>query len=97
MKPATTGIIINGLAGDDVIEASGLGAGSIQFTGDGGAGNDVIIGGDGNDTLLGGDGDDVLVGGGGIDVIDGGPGDDVEIQSLVATAFSLQQPSDLFG
>ena len=47
--------------------------------------------------LLGGEGDDVLVGGGGIDVIDGGPGDDVEIQSLVATAFSLQQPSDLFG
>ena len=34
-------IIINGLAGDDVIEASGLGAGSIQLTGDGGAGNDV--------------------------------------------------------
>jgi Ca2+-binding RTX toxin-like protein len=90
-------IIINGLAGDDVIEASGLGAGSIQFTADGGAGSDVIIGGDGNDTLLGGDGDDVLLGGGGIDVIDGGPGDDVEIQSLVATAFSLQQPSDLFG
>jgi Ca2+-binding RTX toxin-like protein len=90
-------IIINGLAGDDVIEASGLGAGSIQFTGDGGAGNDIIIGGAGNDTLFGGDGDDVLLGGGGIDVIDGGPGDDVEIQSLVATAFSLQQPSDLFG
>jgi Ca2+-binding RTX toxin-like protein len=90
-------IIINGLAGDDVIEASGLGAGSIQFTGNGGAGNDVIVGGAGNDTLLGGDGDDVLLGGGGIDVIDGGPGDDVEIQSLVATAFSLQQPSDLFG
>lgn len=90
-------IVINGLAGDDVIEASGLGAGSIQLTADGGAGNDVIIGGAGNDTLLGGDGDDVLLGGGGIDVIDGGPGDDIEIQSLVATAFSLQQPSDLFG
>jgi Ca2+-binding RTX toxin-like protein len=90
-------LIINGLAGNDVIEASGLGAGSIQFTGNGGAGDDIIIGGAGNDTLLGGDGDDVLVGGAGIDVIDGGPGDDVEIQSLVATAFSLQQPSDLFG
>jgi Ca2+-binding RTX toxin-like protein len=96
-EAANDRIIINGLAGDDVIEASGLGAGSIQFTGDGGAGNDVIVGGAGNDTLLGGEGDDVLVGGGGIDVIDGGPGDDVEIQSLVATAFSLQQPSDLFG
>ena len=80
-----------------MIEASGLGAGSIQFTGDGGDGNDILIGGAGNDTLLGGDGDDVLVGGGGIDVLDGGPGDNVVIQSLVATAFSLQQPSDLFG
>jgi Ca2+-binding RTX toxin-like protein len=89
-------LIINGLGGDDVIEASGLAAGSIQFTADGGAGNDVIIGGAGNDVLLGGDGDDVLIGSGGIDVIDGGPGDDIEIQSLVATAFGLQ-PSDIFG
>jgi len=62
----------------------------------GGKGADSFDAGAGNDTLLGGDGDDVLVGGGGIDVIDGGPGDDVEIQSLVATAFNLQ-PSDLFG
>jgi Ca2+-binding RTX toxin-like protein len=96
-EAANDRIVINGLAGDDVIEASGLAAGSIQLVADGGADDDVIVGGAGNDVLLGGLGDDVLIGGGGTDVIDGGPGDDVEIQSLVATAFSLQQPSDLFG
>ncbi len=77
-------IIINGLAGDDVIEASGLGAGAIQFQADGGDGNDVLVGGAGNDVLSGGAGDDVLIGGPGIDILDGQVGDDVEIQ-LVAT------------
>ena len=76
-------IIINGLGGDDVIDASGLGAGAIQLTVDGGDGDDILVGGDGNDMLLGGDGDDVLIGGPGIDILDGGPGDDIEIQ-LVA-------------
>ena len=94
LKPPTTASIINGLGGDDVIAATGLEAGSIQLTADGGAGNDVILGGEGNDTLLGGDGDDVLLGGGGLDVIDGQGGDDIEIQSLMA--FSLQTPQDLF-
>ena len=46
-----------------MIEASGLAAGSIQLTADGGVGNDILIGGDGNDNLFGGDGDDVLIGG----------------------------------
>ena len=63
-----------------MVEASGLQAGAIQLTADGGQGNDVLIGGDGNDVLLGGAGDDVLLGGGGIDVLDGGDGDDIEIQ-----------------
>jgi Ca2+-binding RTX toxin-like protein len=66
--------------GDDVIEASGLGADSIQLTGDGGEGADVLVGGRGNDTLLGGPGDDVLEGGPGNDVLDGGTGDNVLIQ-----------------
>jgi Ca2+-binding RTX toxin-like protein len=81
----TDQIIINGLAGDDVITAEGLPAG-ILLTANGGDGADILIGGDGNDTLLGGDGDDVLIGGGGLDVLDGGPGDDIEIQSLVASS-----------
>jgi Ca2+-binding RTX toxin-like protein len=68
---------VNLLAGDDVVEASGLAAGSIQLTADGGDGDDVLLGGDGDDVLLGGPGDDVLIGGPGLDVIDGGDGDDV--------------------
>jgi Ca2+-binding RTX toxin-like protein len=73
-------IVINTLAGDDVIEASGLAAGSLQLTGNGGDGNDVIVGGDGNDVLNGEAGDDVVIGGLGLDIIDGGLGDDIEIQ-----------------
>jgi Ca2+-binding RTX toxin-like protein len=72
-------LVIRGLGGDDVIEASGLSAGGILLTADGGADDDVLIGGDGNDALLGGDGDDVLIGGLGIDVLDGGAGDNIEI------------------
>jgi Ca2+-binding RTX toxin-like protein len=75
-------LTVNGLAGDDTIDASGLAAGVIQFTADGGTGDDAVIGSAGDDTLLGGPGDDVLLGGPGTDVIDGGDGDDVEIQSV---------------
>jgi Ca2+-binding RTX toxin-like protein len=73
-------LVINGLGGDDVIEASELLANSIQLTANGGDGNDVLIGGDGNDVLLGGAGDDVLLGGPGLDILDGEPGNDIEIQ-----------------
>ena len=73
-------LVVNALDGDDVVEASGLAAGFIQLTADGGRGADVLIGSDGNDVLLGGEGDDVLIGGPGLDILDGGPGDDVEIQ-----------------
>jgi len=70
-------LVINGLGGDDVIEASGL-DGILLFA-NGGDGNDILIGGDGADTLAGGAGDDVLVGGLGVDILDGGPGDNVLI------------------
>ena len=82
-EAANDRLTVNLLAGDDVVDASSVAAGSIQLTLDGGAGNDVLIGGDGNDVLLGGPGDDVLIGGPGIDTLDGGGGDDVIIQ-LVA-------------
>ena len=71
-------IVIHGLGGDDVISATGLGAG-IRLTADGGAGNDVLIGGQGVDTLLGGDGDDILIGGSVQNILDGGPGANVVI------------------
>ena len=80
---ATDRIVINGVAGDDVIDASGLGT-AMLFTADGGNGDDVLIGSDGPDTLLGGAGDDVLLGGLGLDVLDGGPGDNVLIQGISA-------------
>jgi Ca2+-binding RTX toxin-like protein len=76
-------LVIRAGAGDDVVEASGLAAGSIGLTIDGGDGNDVLIGSDGNDVILGGAGDDVLLGGLGLDVLDGGEGDDIVIQGLV--------------
>jgi len=73
-------LTVKALAGDDVVEASNLLVGALQFTADGGAGNDQLVGGDGNDTLLGGDGDDTLIGGPGQDVLDGGTGDNVILQ-----------------
>ncbi len=74
-------IVIHGLGGDDVIEASGLGIGMV-LTADGGEGDDILVGSDGADVLSGGAGDDVLLGGAGLDVLDGGPGDNVVIQEF---------------
>ncbi len=88
-EAANDRLIIRTLAGDDVIEASSVEAGSIQLTLEGGDDDDVLIGGDGNDVLTGGNGDDVLIGGPGLDVLDGGPDDDIEIQ-LVAPSFEAQ-------
>jgi RTX calcium-binding nonapeptide repeat (4 copies) len=79
-EAANDRLTLNMLAGDDVVEASGLAVGAIQLTANGGDNNDILIGGDGNDTLNGDDGDDVLVGGLGIDILNGGNGDDTEIQ-----------------
>jgi Ca2+-binding RTX toxin-like protein len=73
-------LTINALAGDDVVDASGLSADAILLTENGDDGNDVLIGGDGNDTLNGGDGDDILIGGPGLDILDGGPGNNTLIQ-----------------
>lgn len=79
-EAANDRLTINALAGDDVVDASGLAAGVIGFTADGGDNNDVLIGSDGDDVLLGGLGDDVLIGGPGVDILDGGPGDNIIIQ-----------------
>ncbi|MBR0666616.1 calcium-binding protein [Roseomonas hellenica] len=70
-------IQILGLGGEDVIDASGLGANGPSLVIDGGAGNDLMFGGGGADVVLGGDGDDVVLGGGGADVLLGGIGADV--------------------
>jgi Ca2+-binding RTX toxin-like protein len=78
-EPANDRLAINALAGDDAVEASGLAAGAIQLTVDGGEGDDVLVGSPGNDTLHGSAGDDVLIGNGGQDILDGGPGNNTLI------------------
>jgi Ca2+-binding RTX toxin-like protein len=77
-------VTVNALAGDDVVDATGLAANALLLTVNGGVGDDVILGGSGNDTLNGNEGDDVILGGPGQDIIDGGTGGNVVIQ-LVAT------------
>jgi Ca2+-binding RTX toxin-like protein len=90
-------LTVNALAGDDVIEGSGLAAGAALLTEDGGDGDDVLIGGQGADTLLGGAGDDVLIGGPGADTIDGGPGSNVVLQRVAATAAAIAHATTADG
>jgi Ca2+-binding RTX toxin-like protein len=79
-ETANDRLTVNLLAGEDVLDASGLSATGAPLTGDGGDNDDVLTGGDGADVLLGGLGDDVLIGGLGIDILDGGLGDNIVIQ-----------------
>ena len=44
-EAANDRLTVNALGGDDVVDASGLSAGAIQLTADGGDGDDVLIGG----------------------------------------------------
>ncbi|WP_395676476.1 hypothetical protein [Inquilinus sp.] len=69
-------LTVQGQAGDDVIDASGLAAGRIGLTLLGGLGADVLIGSVGGDQVTGGDGDDVALMGAGDDVFNWSPGDD---------------------
>ena len=72
-------VMINGISGDDTIDASALPAGLTQLTIDGGSGNDTIVGSQGADLLIGGSGNDVITGGKGADLALLGSGDDVFI------------------
>jgi Ca2+-binding RTX toxin-like protein len=94
VETANDRLTVNLLAGDDVVDASGVAADSIQLTLDGGADDDVLIGGDGNDVLLGGAGDDVLIGGPGIDTLDGGGDDDIIIQLVGEDAVTSATVAD---
>jgi Ca2+-binding RTX toxin-like protein len=73
---ANDSLAVNGLDGNDTIDASMLDAGRINLVVDGGAGNDAILGSAGDDVLAGGDGNDVVTGGRGNDVARLGAGDD---------------------
>ena len=79
-ESANDRLTVQALAGDDVVEATGLTAAAIRLTEDGGEGDDILLGGAGGDVLLGGAGDDVLLGGPGLDTLDGGPGNNVLLQ-----------------
>ncbi|WP_425409694.1 cadherin domain-containing protein [Hyphococcus sp.] len=64
---------VDGGAGDDHLDASGMTDRANQI---GGAGDDTLTGGSGNDVQRGGDGEDIINGGGGNDNIDGNAGAD---------------------
>jgi Ca2+-binding RTX toxin-like protein len=55
---ARHGLVVNGGAGDDVIDASGVADPTMRFILAGGAGNDLLQGGQGDDLLVGGAGSD---------------------------------------
>lgn len=74
---ASDKLTINALGGDDRIEASGVPAGVMSFTFDGGSGDDDLAGTGGADVLIGGAGDDFVDGQGGDDVAYLGSGDDI--------------------
>jgi Ca2+-binding RTX toxin-like protein len=76
---ASDHLTVNGLAGDDSIDASGLQAGAVALTLNGGAGADVLIGSQGNDLVNGGTGSDVALMGAGDDTFVWNPGDGSDI------------------
>jgi Ca2+-binding RTX toxin-like protein len=78
IKGATDGLdalVINGLAGNDVIDASKLKGGQVALTINGGAGDDTITGSAGNDLVIGGQGTDTALLGAGDDTFVWNPGD----------------------
>jgi Ca2+-binding RTX toxin-like protein len=82
-------LTVNGLGGDDVINASGLQAGQIKLAINGGDGNDTITGSAGADLVSGGRGNDVALLGGGDDTFVWNPGDGSDIVEGQAGADSL--------
>src|SRR5262249_13257777 len=68
-------LTVNAQDGDDMVDASGLQAGMIGLTINGGAGADHIVGSQGDDVVVGGTGDDVALLGAGDDVFVWNPGD----------------------
>src|SRR5262249_18598040 len=75
-------LVINGLGGDDVVNASGLTG--MLLTANGGDG-----------VWTGGGGDDVLNGGRGQDILDGGPGNNVLIQAPVIAPANGSQAANV--
>jgi Ca2+-binding RTX toxin-like protein len=83
-------LTVNGLGGDDVINASGLRAGQINLTINGGDGNDLITGSAGGDLVIGGRGSDTALLGAGNDTFVWNPGDGSDIVDGQAGVDTLQ-------
>jgi len=88
-------LTINGLGGNDVIDASQLGGGVMNLTIDGGAGDDTIFGSGGIDTIFGGDGNDTVYGEQSGDHVDLGTGDDTFVWEM-AGGFDQVEGGDGF-
>jgi Ca2+-binding RTX toxin-like protein len=78
-EAANDRLTLNGLGGDDVIDATSLEADGIQLTMNGGLGADTLLGSAGDDLINGGDGNDVAFMGAGDDTFVWNPGDDNDI------------------
>ena len=75
-QESTDRLVLNALGGDDVVNASGLQAGAMSLTINGGLGVDTLIGSAGGDLINGGDGNDTALMGAGDDTFVWNPGDD---------------------
>ncbi|MFT3883688.1 MAG: calcium-binding protein [Gemmatales bacterium] len=73
--PSLDRLTLNGMGGNDTIDAKSLKADSVLLTINGGDGDDTITGSDGNDFINGGRGNDVMLGGAGDDTFTWNPGD----------------------
>ena len=74
-EPANDTLTINALAGNDVVDASGLAASAIGLEANGGDDGDLLVGSAGGDLVNGGKGTDVAFLGGGDDTFVWNPGD----------------------
>jgi Ca2+-binding RTX toxin-like protein len=77
--PTLDSLTVNGLGGNDIINAQSLRENTILFTINGGDGDDTITGSDGNDTIIGGRGSDTAFMGAGDDTFVWNPGDGSDI------------------
>ena len=72
-------LVLNGLGGDDSINADAAASGHVRLAINGGLGIDTITGSGSGDAVTGGDGNDVVLLGGGDDTFVWSPGDDNDI------------------
>jgi hypothetical protein len=97
-----TGIVVNGLDGNDAIQIGGKIIGASL---NGGAGDDTLQGGDGDDVITGDAGSDDMIGGGGddsfiaddgeADTLDGGPGNDNAVADVALDTFTSIESGNL--